>query len=127
MGDDLFSPDERGIFELPDGSKHDPLAVERTLVRATAGKLDRINAILRQEPLPDDHPDRPAQRLGQAEAEALYLAAGRAAFGLAESPAVTDATVLDALDRFWEWLEKKGWPAASWPTSRPFSAGRPSR
>lgn len=128
MGDDLlFTPDERGIFELPDGSRHDPLAVERALVRATGGKLDRINAILREDPHPDDHPDKAAQRQGKAEAEEMYLAAGRAAFNLAASPEVTDATVLDALDRFWEWLEKKGWPAASWPTSRPSSAGRPSR
>jgi hypothetical protein len=121
----LYTPDERAIFELPGGRRFDPLAAQRLLTLASKGKVYQASAALRAEPLPDG-PEREQQLIGQATAEAILVAAARVAFEMPPFPEATDAEALAARAAFWEWLEKKGGPAATSPTSRPSTDSPPA-
>lgn len=137
-----WTEDERRIYRPPGDTPvgdlgFDPLRVERTL-RLECGGVDRLNACqdarskyarmfaeadAGAESSDPEVAERERQELVAAElaalrAEEVVVAAAKKAFA-ADGRPLTDGEALDCLDHFIGWLEGKGSPAATTPTSRP--------
>ena len=110
----IFEEHEKRIFTALNGKQYDPLALNRTLTEATLGQLslaiDQWQAGL---PNPDGSGNISLKRghkeeLEAAKAEAFLVAAARKLFELPAFPDCLDATALETLFDFLDWLEKKG-------------------
>ena len=117
----IFADHEKRIYPGPLGKSYDPLALQREITFATGGNLaavlDAWNAGL---PAADGTGDAairrtPEQAVLAAQAEAKLAAVGRQVFGLPPFPEATDGEAIEALNAFWEYLEKKGGSGAGTP------------
>lgn len=98
----FYSETDRLIYTSPVGTKHDPLAVQRTLIRVSNGT---INTLL------DAWGGKETTDAARAAAEEGVVTAARVAFGFRPFDAeggVLDAVVLETLCDFLEFLKKKG-------------------
>lgn len=130
-----WTEDERRIYRPPPGTPvsdlgFDPLRVERTL-RLECGGVAAFNRaqlartayaeLAAREGVPED--ELTAAELAALKAEEMVVKAAKAAFA-AKDRVLTDAESLDVVDHFVGWLEGKGSPAATKPTSRPCTGCR---
>ena len=120
----MFYPEHvRKIYRpafADENTMYDPLAVERTLVRATRGNLA---GLVSDWQAPSDgvgdvsEGSRERNALTSAEAEEQLVRAARAAFSLPPFPESPDAVALEYLLDFLEWMEGKGLRAANTQSS----------
>lgn len=115
----MYQDHEKRIYApkgAPDGMSYDPLALDRTLVRATNGNLGGL--VRDWQAVTDDLGDvspgsKERNALTSAEAEEQLVRAARVAFGLPAFPECLDATALEWLTDFLEYMAGKGTRAAS--------------
>ena len=100
----MYTDQEKAIFQLPNTQlRFDPLELRRKLVLHTGGQLHSL--ILNFN---DD------SELVSAQAEDALVRAGRLAFNLkplTEKGGVSDATVMEYLAHYLEWLSAPSQPA----------------
>lgn len=102
------------IFKYHDGTQDrfgDPLAIDRAMIEALGADVTEVAKLARSE--------SPVQA---AQYTSKLIEAGRKAFGLAAHNSITnegvaDQTVLDAINGFYDWVEKKNLSTAPSPTS----------
>lgn len=111
----LFEDYERQIYS-PEGSdeQFDPLAVLRHLEVACGGELAGLVADWKGAgDLGDVSAGAAAGNLAAARAEDRLAAASRAAFRLPDFPDCLDATALEYLVGFLDWVKKKRTPGGT--------------
>ena len=113
----FFEPHLKLIYSPPNSDKqYDPLALDRAMTYHSGGK---INDILKawnasSDGLGDVGPGaREAKEVMTAQAEASLVEIARKMFGLPDFPECFDATALECLSDYLEWMEGKGRRAAS--------------
>lgn len=124
----MFTDAERKVYVAPDGRRLDPLNVSNQLRQAAGGRprfnawldaLDHLADLNGRSNVPID--DLSQADLEAAKAEEGLVRAARHAFAFDPNKTL-DAEVLETLWHFLTYLEGKGSPAASGPTSRPAMA-----
>src|SRR5262249_33606143 len=118
----FFEEHERTIYSpaLQPDKRFDPLAVDRALVVATGGQLDKLLKLW--QPVTTDQGDISAEGQAQAKveyakAEEVLCAAARKVFGIPAFPEATDAVALEVLVDYLRWMQGKGSRGETPPTS----------
>ena len=95
----FYSPTEKLIYGPPVGPPQDPLAVHRSLVRLSAGRINDWIADWSADDM-----------LVRAEAEEQLVSATRRTFGFkpaTDADGISDSQVLAVLEDFLRWCEGK--------------------
>src|SRR5262249_43332767 len=107
----FFADHEKRIYS-PEGCPRafDPLALDRALTRASGGRRGDLLAAWQATDVSTGDVSEPAasRTLAGAAAEEDLVRAARVAFDLPDFPACCDATALEYLCDYLEWMEKKG-------------------
>lgn len=107
-----FQDHERAIYSPPgSGRQYDPLALDRKLTILSHGQLPGWWVEWQTkagDATIDGNVDESQARVVSAAAEERLSGLARAAFGLPAFPECPDATALEYLVDFLEYLEKKG-------------------
>ncbi len=110
----FYEEHERKIYHpasAPEGMIYDPLALDRTLIRATGGRLSGLVSDWQSvnDKDGDVSPGSDARNsLRSAEAEEQLVVAARIAFGLPGFPECLDSTALEYLIDFLGYMAGKG-------------------
>lgn len=123
----FFADHEKSIYSPPGSDlKFDPLALDRAITRESGGRL--LELWVEWEAKPGDAftsgvLTAAEAALRSAAAEAELVGAARRAFGLPDWPDCPDATALEYLVDFREWMAKKGTRGETPPASPGASPG----